>query len=208
MRRRELLDGRSGERRDDPSVGHAHGLAKGTQGLVFVEIFRLLVVVLGAVAGMQLGEHVHRTGWAPLTGVFLGVAVALILGVAALEGGQGAIEVMSLVSHILSYTRLVGILLASVILAVVINKIALGLFHNGFLAIVGVVILVIGQGFNIVLGVFEPGIQGARLVYVEYFSKFYHGGGRIFRPFGAPRRYTEPQFAPPSSPPAGQVPGP
>ena len=144
----------------------------------------------------------------PLTGVFLGVAVALILGVAALEGGQGAIEVMSLVSHILSYTRLVGILLASVILAVVINKIALGLFHNGLLAIVGVVILVIGQGFNIVLGVFEPGIQGARLVYVEYFSKFYHGGGRIFRPFGAPRRYTEPQFVPPSSPPAGQVPGP
>ncbi len=80
MRRRELLDGRSGERRDDPSVGHAHGLAKGTQGLVFVEIFRLLVVVLGAVAGMQLGEHVHRTGWAPLTGVFLGAGITYVLG--------------------------------------------------------------------------------------------------------------------------------
>jgi len=145
----------------------------------------------------------------PLTGVFLGVAVALILGVAAVEGGQGAIEVMSLVSHILSYTRLVGILLASVILAEVINKIALGLFHNALLLVAGVAILVIGQGFNIVLGVFEPGIQGARLIYVEYFSKFYHGGGRIFRPFGGPRRYTEPQFPPhaPAPPPAGQVPG-
>ncbi len=144
----------------------------------------------------------------PLTGVFLGVAVVLILGVAALEGGQGAIEVMSLVSHILSYTRLVGILLASVILAVVINKIALGLFHNGFLVIAGLAILIIGQGFNIILGVFEPGIQGARLIYVEYFSKFYHGGGRIFRPFGGARRYTEAQFPPHAPPPAGQIPGP
>ena len=48
--------------------------------MVFVEIFRLLVVVLGAVAGLQLGEHVHRTGWAPLTGVFLGAAITYVAG--------------------------------------------------------------------------------------------------------------------------------
>jgi len=48
--------------------------------MVFVEIFRLLVVVFGAVAGLQIGEHVHRTGWAPLTGVFLGAAVTYVLG--------------------------------------------------------------------------------------------------------------------------------
>ena len=41
---------------------------------------------------------------------------------------MGIIEV---VSHILSYTRLVGIFLASVILALVINKISLGLFGSG-----------------------------------------------------------------------------
>lgn len=48
--------------------------------MVFVEIFRLLVVVFGAVAGLQIGEHVHRTGWAPLTGVFLGAAVTYVAG--------------------------------------------------------------------------------------------------------------------------------
>ncbi|MDA8279230.1 MAG: hypothetical protein M0Z63_02200 [Actinomycetota bacterium] len=48
--------------------------------MVFVEIFRLLVVVLGAIAGLQLGEHVHRTGWAPLTGVFLGAAITYVAG--------------------------------------------------------------------------------------------------------------------------------
>lgn len=48
--------------------------------MVFVEIFRLLVVVLGAVGGLQVGEHVHRTGWAPLAGVFLGAGVTYVLG--------------------------------------------------------------------------------------------------------------------------------
>jgi V/A-type H+-transporting ATPase subunit I len=96
------------------------------------------------------------------------------------------------VSHILSYTRLVGILLASVILALVINTIASGLVYGGTIVgiVAGLVIILIGQSFNVILGVFEPGIQGARLIFVEYFSKFYSGNGKVFRPFGAPRTHT------------------
>ena len=55
-------------------------------------------------------------------------------------------------------------------------------------------ILFIGHIFNIIIGVFEPGIQGARLVYVEFFSKFYHGNGRAFRPFGTSRKFTYDQY--------------
>jgi V/A-type H+-transporting ATPase subunit I len=55
-------------------------------------------------------------------------------------------------------------------------------------------ILFIGHIFNIIIGVFEPGIQGARLVYVEFFSKFYHGNGKQFRPFGTSRKYTYDQY--------------
>ncbi len=51
-------------------------------------------------------------------------------------------------------------------------------------------IIIFGQSFNVILGVFEPGIQGARLIFVEYFSKFYTGNGRPFRPFGAVRKHT------------------
>ena len=51
-----------------------------------------------------------------------------------------------------------------------------------------------GQSFNVILGVFEPGIQGARLIFVEYFSKFYSGNGKPFRPFGAERTHTLPPF--------------
>ena len=32
---------------------------------------------------------------------------------------------------------------------------------------------------------FSPMIQALRLHYVEFFSKFYEGGGQPFRPFGA-----------------------
>jgi len=56
--------------------------------------------------------------------------------------------------------------------------------------------LFVGHLFNIVIGVFEPGIQGARLVYVEFFSKFYHGNGRAFKPFGSVRRFTKEQYEP------------
>jgi len=48
--------------------------------VVFVEVFRLLVVVLGAVGGLQVGEHVHHTGWAPLAGVFLGAGITYVAG--------------------------------------------------------------------------------------------------------------------------------
>jgi len=85
----------------------------------------------------------------------------------------------------------VGILLASVILASVINFISFHLIHHGsFLIVVGLLVLIIGQSFNVILGVFEPGIQGARLIFVEYFSKFYTGNGRPFRPFGGKRTHT------------------
>jgi len=123
----------------------------------------------------------------------IGVGLALLLGAEGIQ--TGALTMLEVISHTLSYTRLVGILLASVILAVVINTVAFGLFHSHGVAALGLIaagaiVLVAGQAFNVILGVFEPGIQGARLIFVEYFSKFYSGNGRPFRPFGAPRTFT------------------
>ena len=104
-------------------------------------------------------------------------------------------EVATIISHILSYTRLIGILLASVILAHTIDYVFLKSINIGLpLVVLGTMILFIGHMFNIIIGVFEPGIQGARLIYVEYFSKFYRGNGRAFKPFGSLRRFTENQF--------------
>jgi V/A-type H+-transporting ATPase subunit I len=111
------------------------------------------------------------------------------------EGTRAMMELPSIISHILSFTRLVGIMMASIILADVIDHVFLRVLDNGIIfALVGFIILIVGHLFNIILGVFEPGIQGARLLYVEFFSKFYHGNGRPFKPFGFRRRYTHNQY--------------
>ena len=118
-----------------------------------------------------------------------------IISIMVFEGSRGLMELPSLISHMLSYTRLVGILLASVILAEVIDLIFIGGWHHSIiLGIVGTFILIIGQLFNITIAMFEPGIQGARLIYVEFFSKFFAGNGRLFRPFAAQRSRTLSRF--------------
>jgi V/A-type H+/Na+-transporting ATPase subunit I len=128
--------------------------------------------------------------------LFDGFLALIVLGLVFMVGGEGIqtgmMSLIEVVSHILSYTRLVGILLASVVLALVINTIAGGLFAGGTIVgiVAALVIVLVGQSFNVILGVFEPGIQGARLIFVEYFSKFYTGNGKPFRPFGGKRTYT------------------
>jgi V/A-type H+-transporting ATPase subunit I len=133
---------------------------------------------------------------------YIGLAVVGILLIVYGEGKQAVIELPSIVSHILSFTRLTGILLASIGFALVVNSQFEGLagpllWGGGAASLVGVayvvagiVILVVGQMFNIVLALFEPGIQGARLLFVEYFSKFYQGQAKLFAPFKGKRMYT------------------
>ncbi|MHB8567945.1 MAG: V-type ATP synthase subunit I [Nitrososphaerales archaeon] len=185
----------------------------------YVGIFEVSFgLVLGMITSYWLGHRKHifaKLGWLftawgisligltvlhhqnvspaanPIAGLYMGVLITGIGLIAYGEGGQALIELPSIVSHILSYTRLVGILLASVILAHVIDLIFLGNITGGvFLAVGAVVILVMGQLFNIILASFEPGIQGARLIYVELFSKFFHGSGKPFLPFKGGRVYT------------------
>lgn len=137
---------------------------------------------------------------------YIAMAVVGIGLIAYGEGGQALIELPSIVSHILSFTRLTGILLASIGFALVVNSQFEGLAGPllwgggartaegiGF-TVAGIVVLVVGQMFNIVLALFEPGIQGARLLFVEYFSKFYHGQAKLFTPFKGRRLYTLNQF--------------
>ncbi len=131
-----------------------------------------------------------------ILGIFL--AVGLIIRGEGLQGVMGLPEVLS---HILSYTRLIGILLSAVVLSLIVIIGFHGFVANAVAAssiaiaigwyIGACVILLMGLGFVLILSVFEPGIQGARLIFVEHFSKFYEGNGRPFAPFRTGRVYTQ-----------------
>jgi len=54
----------------------------------------------------------------------------------------------------------------------------------------GLVVLLLGHLLVLVLGISSAGLQAVRLEYVEFFGKFYDGGGTVYNPFGYERKYT------------------
>ncbi|WP_396610864.1 V-type ATP synthase subunit I [Haloferax sp. S1W] len=66
-----------------------------------------------------------------------------------------------------------------------------GLMHSGAAGLVGgLLVLVLGHALVLALGVTSAGLQAVRLEYVEFFGKFFEGGGREYEPFGYERNFT------------------
>ncbi|WP_292424321.1 V-type ATP synthase subunit I [Methanoregula sp.] len=135
-------------------------------------------------------------------GTYIGGAL-IIFGILCIarDSVLEVIELPTIISHVLSYARLVAVGLSSVAIAMVINYIAIGMFISPALKelslvgivmiIVGVVIFIAGHTLNLALGLLGGGLHSIRLHYVEFFTKFYKGGGRKYIPFGMKRRFTE-----------------
>ena len=142
--------------------------------------------------------------------VILGLSVPMIVGAVLTLGGillianESALELIelpTLISNSMSYARLAAVGLSSVVIAIVINYIAIDkliapsletLTIMGIvLILLGIAVLIVGHLLNTALGLIGGGLQSLRLQYVEYFTKFYKGGGKKYRPFGMEKRYSE-----------------
>ncbi|MFB6068960.1 MAG: V-type ATP synthase subunit I [Halobacterium sp.] len=145
-------------------------------------------------------------------------AVGLVLVVVG-EGAVGFFEspTYALVNTV-SYTRLAAVLLAKAGMAYVVNLLVFGAYEHGeevhfmlgghhvpagahevfpgllwmgpAMLLLGILVLVAGHALVLALGVTSAGLQALRLEYVEFFNKFYEGGGEKYNPFGYQRNYT------------------
>ena len=100
-------------------------------------------------------------------------------------------NVTGFMSDILSYCRLFGLGLATGVVGMVVNLIA-GILRD-LIPVVGyllfVVVLVVGHVFNIAINTLGAYVHNSRLQYVEFFSRFYTGGGHVFKPMGSNLKY-------------------
>ena len=106
-----------------------------------------------------------------------------------LKGLYGAYGVSSYLSDILSYSRLLALGLATSVISTVFNK--MGSMMGGSIpgAIIFILVFLIGHSLNLAINALGAYVHTNRLQYVEFFGKFYEGGGRKFEPFAVHTKY-------------------
>ncbi|OPX64201.1 MULTISPECIES: V-type ATP synthase subunit I [unclassified Methanoregula] len=152
--------------------------------------------------GLPVLWTVPGLGFGVTIGHVVGI-VLLLVGIICIarENFLEVIELPTIVSHVLSYARLVAVGLSGVAIAMVVNYMTFDMFINPALAnftilsiigiLAGIVVFVFGHLLNIALSILGGGLHSIRLHYVEFFTKFYKGGGIRYNPFGIKRRFTE-----------------
>ena len=101
--------------------------------------------------------------------------------------------IINFFSDMMSYTRIFGLGLASGVIGMVFNEIASvisGMMPFKFMGvIVTIIICIIGHTFNISINALGAYVHNSRLQFVEFFGKFYTGGGELFAPLGSQMKY-------------------
>ncbi len=101
-----------------------------------------------------------------------------------LGGVASLYSVTGYFSDLLSYSRLMALGLVTGIIGTVVNTIGAIAGNSLVGIIVFIAVFLVGHAINLGINLLGAYVHGNRLQYVEFFSKFYEGGGRAFRPFG------------------------
>ena len=141
--------------------------------------------------------------WAKTAGIVFAVLGVVLLMLSGTFGKRGAKKVtgalsslygiINFFSDMMSYTRIFGLGLASGVIGMVFNEIASvisGMMPFKFMGvIVTIIICIIGHTFNISINALGAYVHNSRLQFVEFFGKFYTGGGELFAPLGSQMKY-------------------
>jgi len=176
----------------------AFGVFQLSVGMVVRLVRRLLLGEMQSALG-TLGWLALLPGigvWVALDNVWLflaAVAVVFLFNSPSprlgkrLGGGAWALyNITSLFGDVMSYARIFGLGLSSGIIAQVVNIIAMTVYA-GVPSVGGVIgaalILLFGHSFNFVMATIGAVVHPARLQFLEFFGKFFEGGGEAYRPF-------------------------
>ena len=166
-------------------------------GLVFA-VFNFLTSYLGIPVNKPVREFFAKV---QNPGIYIVIGSLLVIALTAgrrekgfgkISKGFGALYgLINIMSDILSYARLFGLMLSGMIIAQTFNyKLGLPIIQGGGAGIIlGSIIIIIGHVFNIAMGVLGAYIHDSRLQYIEFFGRFYSGEGTPFVPLGANSKY-------------------
>ncbi len=144
--------------------------------------------------GLLIGRYI--LGWQLTQPLFYAAAGMVIIGLLLLfvaSGPVGFFDITGYVGDWLSYARLLALGLATAGMALAFNIVSqlLGEMIPVVGIIVTVLLLIIMHLVNLALSTLGAAVHSLRLQYVEFFNRFYEGGGSTFSPFKITRKYTQ-----------------
>jgi V/A-type H+-transporting ATPase subunit I len=161
------------------SLGVWEGVRRRSRHMVIEKAAMLVALIAIFLLVAIMADYLPESFFTPVIALLMVGLALLIYSLGKLGLLLGPLELLGTVGNVLSYLRIAAIGLSSVYLAQVANELA-GLVGN---LLVGLIIAGLFHALNLVLGTFSPTIQSLRLHYVEFFGKFYRGGGQPFCPF-------------------------
>jgi V/A-type H+/Na+-transporting ATPase subunit I len=151
-------------------------------------IFDVLLWYFTLVGAILMGLSVGGSlGWILLTVGLVGLLLtqgrsAPSIGGKIGGGIYGVYGITGYLGDVVSYSRLLALGLATGFIANALNLI-ISLVPSPFNLILAPIMFVALHMFNFLVNALGSYVHAARLQYLEFFSKFYEGGGRKFNPF-------------------------